>query len=90
MVGISRLEAGADTLTRAGAGTFRGDVNDLDCRRSAAEGADGVIHTAFNHDFSKPKQHSEADRRVIETLGEALLGSDRPLIVASGVGLRSR
>ena len=62
----------------------------MDRLRSAAEGADGVIHTAFNHDFSNLKQHSEADRKVIETLGEGLLGSDRPLIVASGTGLVDR
>lgn len=55
--------------------------------RTAAEAADGVIHAAFNHDFSNLKKHSEQDRAVIETLGEALAGSDRPIIVTSGTGL---
>jgi nucleoside-diphosphate-sugar epimerase len=90
VLGLSRSDAGADKLTRAGAEVIRGDVNDLDCLRSAVEAADGVIHTAFNHDFSNLKQHSEQDRKVIETLGEALLGSERPLVIASGTGLVDR
>ena len=69
VVGLSRSDSGAETLTRAGAEAFRGDVNDLDRLRTAAEAADGIIHAAFNHDFSNLKQHSEEDRKVIEALG---------------------
>lgn len=87
VVGLSRSDTGAEALTRAGAKVFRGDVNDLDRLRIAAEAADGVIHAAFNHDFSNLKQNSEDDRRVIETLGDVLSGSDRPLIITSGTGL---
>jgi nucleoside-diphosphate-sugar epimerase len=87
VVGLSRSDAGAEALARAGAEVFRGDVNDLDRLRTAAAAADGVIHAAFNHDFSSLKQHSEADRTVIETLGEALAGSGRPLVITSGTGL---
>ena len=87
VVGLSRSAAGAAALTRAGADVFRGDVNDLDGLRSAAEAADGVIHAAFNHDFSNLKQHSENDRKIIETLGEVLAGSNRPLVITSGTGL---
>lgn len=91
VVGLSRSEAGAEALVLAGAEAVRGDVNDLRLLRRTAEGADGVIHAAFNHDVSNPKQHSEEDRKVIEALGDALAGSDRPLIVTSGTGLaRSR
>ena len=91
VVALSRSEATAEALTRAGAEVFRGDVNDLDRLRTAAAAADGVIHAAFNHDFSNLKQHSENDRGVIETLGRALSGSDRPLVITSGTGLaRSR
>jgi uncharacterized protein YbjT (DUF2867 family) len=72
VVGLSRSDAGAEALTRAGAEVFRSDVNDLDRLRTAAEAADCVIHAAFNHDFSNLKQHSEDDRKVIETLGEVL------------------
>jgi len=87
VLGLSRSDAGAEVLIRAGAEVFRGDVNDLDRLRTAAEKADGVIHAAFNHDFSNLKQHSEEDRKVIEALGEVLAGSDRPLVIASGTGL---
>jgi nucleoside-diphosphate-sugar epimerase len=87
VVGLSRTEAGAEALARAGAKVSRGDVNDLETLRDAAEAADGIIHTAFNHDASDQKQHSENDRKVIATLGAALAGPDRPLIVTSGTGL---
>lgn len=87
VVGLNRSDAGAEALARAGAEVFRGDVNDLDRLRIAAEAADGVIHAAFNHDFSNLKQNSEDDRKVIETLGEVLAGSDRPLVITSGTGL---
>jgi nucleoside-diphosphate-sugar epimerase len=87
VIGLSRSDAGAEALVRAGAEVFRGDVNDLDQLSGAAAAADGVVHAAFNHDFSNVRQHSEQDRQVIETLGEALAGSDRPLIVTSGTGL---
>jgi nucleoside-diphosphate-sugar epimerase len=87
VVGLSRSEAGDEGLVRAGAKAFRGDVNDLARLRSAAEAADGIIHAAFNHDPSDPKQHSENDRKVIATLGAALAGPDRPLIITSGTGL---
>jgi nucleoside-diphosphate-sugar epimerase len=91
VVGLSRSNAGAATLTRAGAEVCRGDLNDLDRLRTAAAAADGVIHAAFNHDFANLMRHSEHDRAVIETLGEALAGSDRPLVISSGTGLaRSR
>ena len=90
VIGLCRTEAGAEALMRAGAEVFRGDLNDLARLRIAAEAADGVIHAAFNHDFANLRQHSEADRQVIETLGAALAGSDRPLIVSSGTGLARR
>jgi nucleoside-diphosphate-sugar epimerase len=87
VVGLSRSDAGAEALRRAGANVFRGDVNDLETLRNAAEAADGIIHTAFNHDASDLKQHSENDRKVIATLGAALVGTDRPLVITSGTGL---
>ena len=90
VVGLSRSDAGAEVLTRAGAEVFRSDVNDLERLRAAAKAADGVVHAAFNHDFSNLKQSSEDDRKVIETLGEVLAGSDRPLVIASGTGLARR
>ena len=90
VIGLSRSDASAEALTRAGAEVFRGDLNDLNGLRIGAAAADGVIHTAFNHDFSNLAQHSENDRKVIETLGEVLAGSDRPLVISSGTGLAQR
>jgi len=92
VAGLTRSDAGAETLARAGAKAVRGDVNDLECLRTAAETADGVIHTAFNHDASALREHSENDRKVIATLGAALAGpqsasTSRPLIITSGTGL---
>jgi nucleoside-diphosphate-sugar epimerase len=87
VVGLCRSDAGAAALARAGAQTLRGDMTDADCLRAGAGAADGVIHAAFNHDFSNLRQNSEDDRKVIETLGQVLAGSDRPLVITSGTGL---
>jgi nucleoside-diphosphate-sugar epimerase len=87
VVGLTRSDAGAEALASAGAKVFRGDVNDLEALRGAAEAADGIIHMAFNHDTSDPKRHSENDRKVIAALGAALVGTDRPLVITSGTGL---
>jgi nucleoside-diphosphate-sugar epimerase len=87
VAGLTRSDAGAEALARVGAKVVRGDVNDLEALRDAAGAADGVIHTAFDHDPAGQQEHSENDRKVIETLGAALAGSRRPLVITSGTGL---
>ena len=86
VLGLARSEAGAQALIAAGAQVHRGDLDDLPSLASGAAQADGVIHTAFNHDFSKFLANCEADVRVIEAMGAALKGTDRPLIITSGTG----
>lgn len=87
VLGLSRSDEGARALTAAGAQVHRGDMQDLDSLRGGAAEADGVIHLAFNHDFTKFAENCEMDRRAIEAIGSVLEGSERPLLVTSGLAL---
>lgn len=84
VLGLARSESGAATLEAAGAEVARGVLEDTDLLTRAAASADGVIHTAFNHDFSRFAESCELDRRAIEALGEGLAESDKLLLVTSG------
>jgi nucleoside-diphosphate-sugar epimerase len=87
VVGLARSDRAAATLADAGAEVQRGSLEDLDSLTAAAAAADGVIHTAYIHDFSRMADAAQADRRAIETLGAALEGSDRPLVITTGTAL---
>jgi len=87
VLGLSRSEKGDEALLAAGAEVHRGSLSDIDTLKSGAAQADGVIHTAFNHDFSKFVENCAEDERAIEAIGSVLEGSDRPLLVSSGVAL---
>ena len=85
VLGLARSEASAQALTAAGAEIHRGTLEDFDSLRRGASAADGVIHAAFIHDFAQYAAAGETDRQAIEALGEALAGTNRPLLVTAGL-----
>src|SRR5665213_2003119 len=91
VVGLARSDESAAALTAKGATVQRGDLDDLASLRAGAEGVDAVIHLANKHDFAHPEVSNLAERNAVETLGDALAGSNRLLLIASGVpGMRGR
>ena len=87
VLGLTRTEAGAQALLALGVTPHMGNIEDLDSLRRGVDLADGVIHTAFNHDFSHFLAHCAADRQIIEAMGYALQGSERPMVITSVAGL---
>ncbi|GAN81342.1 SDR family oxidoreductase [Acidocella aminolytica] len=87
VLGLCRSKEKAPALAALGAEVHQGDLTDLESLRQGAAAADGVIHLAFIHDFSKFAENAEIDRRAIEAIGSVLKGSNRPLLVTSGLGL---
>jgi len=84
VLGLARSDASAAAIAAAGAEVLRGGLHDLDALRAGAADCDGVIHLAFIHDFTDFEASVGADRRAIETMGAALEGSGKPLVIASG------
>ena len=89
VLGLARSDAGAAQLEQAGADILRGTIQELDILRRGASEADGVAHLAFNHDFSRFAENVADDARAIEAIGAALAGSERPLLVTSGLALHA-
>lgn len=87
VTGVTRSDAGAEALEKAGVTPLRGTLEEPDGLRAGAMAADAVMHLAFDHDFSRFVENCEKDRRVIAALGAALEGSNRPLLITSGTGL---
>jgi nucleoside-diphosphate-sugar epimerase len=87
VLGMVRSDSGAEAVKQAGAELWRGDLDDLDSLQKGAAQCDAVIHTAFNHDFTQYKVNCENDHKVIMALGSALAGTNKPLVITSGVGL---
>ena len=88
VIGVARSDKGAQALVDAGADVHRGTLEDPESLRSGAAKADGIIHLAFDHDFSRFVENCEKDKRVIAVLGSVFKGSDRPLIITSGTQIR--
>lgn len=89
VLGLARSEASAAKIIASGAEVHRGTIEDLDSLKSGAAASDGVIHTAFIHDFSDFKANCEKDRLAIEAMGSVLASSNRAMIISSGIGLLS-
>ena len=89
VVGMSRSDAGAAALRQAGAESYAGNIDDLDSMRRGADACDALIHTAFDHDFSRFAANCEKDRAVILALGQAFEGSARPLVVTGVTAIGS-
>lgn len=90
VLGLARSEESAKKLIDAGAQAHRGDLNDFESLKSGATPSDAVIHLGFVHDFTRFAEMCTLDGKVIETIGEALLGTDKPFIITSGTALFSK
>ncbi|MEO8737087.1 MAG: SDR family oxidoreductase [Edaphobacter sp.] len=87
VLGLTRSDVGAEKLRAAGAEVLHGNIEDLDSLRKGAADSDGVIHLAFNHDFSQFEKNAADDRKAITAMGEVLLGSNRPFVITSGTAI---
>src|SRR5579862_4941137 len=87
LLAAGRSDEGAEKLAKAGVAIHRGDLADPKSFASGARGCDGVVHTAFNHDFTQFAANIEDERRGVEAMLDALDGSNKPLVISSGIAL---
>lgn len=85
VIGLARSDESAAALRHKGVDTLRGDLDDLDSLERGAREADAVLHLANKHDWANPAESNRAERTAVESLAEALIGSDKPLVLASGL-----
>jgi nucleoside-diphosphate-sugar epimerase len=85
VVGLARSDESAAKLMAAGATVQRGDITDLDSLRAGAEGVDGIIHTAYIHDFSQMENAATVDAAAVMLFGDLLAGTNKPFVFASGI-----
>src|ERR1700742_5154893 len=85
VVGLARSDSSASALEAKGAVVLRGDLDDLDALRRGATGSEGVVHLANKHDWANPAESNRAERAAVETLADALVGTDKPFLLAAGV-----
>src|SRR5579875_378388 len=85
VTGLARSAGSADAIRAAGADAVRGSLDDPSAWAAGAADFDGVVHLGYNHDFSDMAGAAATDARAIATLGDALAGTGKPLLVASGV-----
>ncbi|MCZ4125467.1 NAD-dependent epimerase/dehydratase family protein, partial [Streptomyces sp. H39-S7] len=83
VIGLARSDQAEQALAAKGAGVIRGDLDDLASLQAGAARADAVIHLANKHDWGNPAENDRSERASIQTLGDALAGTDRPFIVAA-------
>jgi len=86
VLGLARSDEAAAQISKNGGEVLRGSLEDLASLKSGAQACDGVINLAFNHDFTKFAANSEVERNAIRALGEALVGTKKPLVITAGVG----
>ena len=85
VTGLARSEASAKKISDVGADVLLGDLEDLEILQQGASQADGVIHTAFIHDFTQYQKAGEVDKTAISTIGETLAGTEKPIVVTGGM-----
>nr|WP_314491104.1 SDR family oxidoreductase [uncultured Chryseobacterium sp.] len=90
VLGLARSEESVNKLIAAGAEAHRGDLNDFESLKSGASASDAVIHLGFVHDFTRFEEMCHLDGKVINTIGEALSGTDKPFLITSGTALFSK
>jgi nucleoside-diphosphate-sugar epimerase len=84
VLGLARSDSSAAAVAARGSEVLRGDLEDLDALRAGAVGADAVVHLAYIHDFTQMAASVQVDARAVEALADALAGTGKPLVAASG------